>query len=169
MRAVEPFAWIDRPGGIERIGHGDSGFAFDGERPRHDVLLREHALGSRLVTCGEWAEFVEDGGYATPALWLSDGWAAREREGWTAPAYWRRRDGERTVFGLRGEQALDPDAPVTHVSYYEAEAYARWAGARLPSEAEWERAAGEVRPGNTLEGDFGPLGRVRATLGRAAR
>ena len=174
LASALPPAWIARPGGIVEIGHEGHGFAFDCEGPRHRALLHEHELANRLVTCGEWIDFIEDGGYREPSLWLSDGWSAREREGWTAPLYWWREgapaddpvagDGAWTAFGLRGAQPLDPDAPVTHVSYYEADAYARWAGARLPTEHEWEAAA---RP--KIEGTFMESERYRpapATLAR---
>ncbi len=127
--------------GIHTIGHGDLSFSFDNERPAHQVLLQPVRLSRALVTNGEWLEFMADGGYSTPSLWLSDGWATVEAEGWTAPGYWRDVDGAWFSMTLAGLKAVDPALPVCHVSYYEAEAYARWAGKDLPSEAEWEVAA----------------------------
>ncbi len=135
--------WIDHPGGIVSIGDAGGGFAFDCEGPAHRVLLQPFRLADRLVTNEEWTAFIADGGYATAALWLSDGWAWVRSEGVTAPLYWRR-DGK-TSFTLRGDQPIDPAAPVTHVSYYEADAFATWAGARLPREGEWETIA-RTRP-----------------------
>ena len=137
--------WIARPGGVTEIGvagPGASGepFAFDNESPRHQVLLRPHALASRLVTCGEYRAFIGDGGYRRPELWLSDGWADVEAERRDRPLYWRGEG----IFTLDGERPLIDDEPVVHVSYYEADAYARWAGARLPTEMEWEAAAAGV-------------------------
>jgi ergothioneine biosynthesis protein EgtB len=134
-----PARWLERPGVLVEIGHGGDGFAFDNERPRHRVWLDGHALASRSVTCGEYRDFIRDGGYTRPALWLADGWALAQAEGWRRPLYWSA-DHDR-VFTLRGARPLDPDEPLCHVSYYEADAYARWAGARLPREAEWEAAA----------------------------
>lgn len=143
--------WVAVDGGIRAIGHEGDGFAFDNEGPRHEVLLRPFRLFSRPVTNGEWRAFVEDGGYRTPTLWLSDGWATVAAEGWEAPAYWRRRDDGWAEFTLMGDIPLDEAAPVCHVSYYEADAFARWAGKRLPTEAEWEAAAaGLAARGNTL-------------------
>ncbi|HUQ14155.1 MAG TPA: ergothioneine biosynthesis protein EgtB [Novosphingobium sp.] len=129
--------WIEHRGGIASIGHAGEGFAFDCEGPRHDVLLQPFALASALVTNAEWAEFIADGGYRNAALWLSDGWARVERETIAAPLYWR--DDE--WFSHGGWIERDPAAPVTHISYFEADAFAAWAGARLPTEAEWEAAA----------------------------
>ena len=120
---------------------GGDGFAFDNERPAHEVLLGPYRLGSRLVTNGEYRAFVEDGGYERPAHWLSDGWDAVRARGWSGPEYWRRAGGQWLEYTLHGLAPLDPDRPVVHVSFYEADAYARWAGARLPTEAEWEHAA----------------------------
>ena len=144
--------WIAVDGGIVSVGHEGDGFAFDNEGPRHEVLLRPFRLFSRPVTNGEWRAFIEDGGYRNPALWLSDGWATVKAEGWEAPAYWRRgEDGGWTEFTLLGEHPLDEAAPVCHVGFYEADAFARWAGKRLPTEAEWETAAAGLAPtGNTL-------------------
>jgi len=144
--------WIAQQGGIRRIGAGDEGFAFDCERPRHDTLLRPYRLASRTVTNGEWMAFIEDGGYRTPTLWLSDGWTTVQQQGWEAPLYWERHDGEWWTMTPHGLRPVDPAAPVTHVSYYEADAFAQWAGARLPTEAEWEcAAADESVDGNLLE------------------
>lgn len=139
--APEALNWIGFAGGLIEIGHDGAGFAFDNEGPRHQVFLRPFALADRLVTAGEYLAFIEDDGYERPELWLSDGWDRVQTEHWRAPLYWRVRDGERRIFTLQGERALDLDEPVCHVSYYEADAYARWAGARLPTETEWEFAA----------------------------
>ena len=137
--AAVRLTWSEHAGGVVEIGAGDDVFAFDNERPRHRALLQPHRLADRLVTNGEWLHFMEEGGYRRPELWLSDGWAAVQGEGWSAPGYWRAdRTGEWTSFGLDGRQALDPHAPAAHLSFYEADAYARWAGARLPTEFEWE-------------------------------
>ncbi len=134
--------WLDFPGGITAIGHEGPGFAFDNETPRHEVLLRPFRLANRPVTCGEYLDFIRDGGYRHPELWLSDGWAAVQTGGWQAPLYWSELDAERpTVFTLMGPRPLDPSEPVCHLSLYEAAAYAQWAGARLPTEFEWEAAA----------------------------
>ena len=146
--------WIDFPGGIRELGHSDTSFCFDNERPRHKVFLRDYRLASRPVTNGEYLEFVESGAYARPEAWLADGWLAVCERRWEAPLYWVR-DGsgwqEMTLSGLR---ALEPAEPVCHVSYYEADAYARWRGARLPTEAEWETAAS--REG--IDGNFAENG-----------
>jgi ergothioneine biosynthesis protein EgtB len=134
-------AFLPHEGGLREIGADGSGFSFDNERPRHEAFLEPFALADRLVTNGEWLAFIEDGGYRDPRLWLSDGWRKVEERHWRAPLYWEERDGtwlQMTLFGL---QAVDPAAPVCHVSFYEADAFARWAGERLPTEAEWEIAA----------------------------
>ncbi|MDG2112772.1 MAG: ergothioneine biosynthesis protein EgtB [Actinomycetota bacterium] len=156
-RAISPaqpapaLSWTDHSGGIQTIGHPvDGGFAFDSETPRHDVLLQPFQLANRLVTCGEWLEFMGDRGYHQATLWLSDGWHHICSQSWEAPAYWFAIDGEWHIFTLDGVRPLDPAEPVVHVSLYEADAYARWAGARLPLEAEWEVAAA----GASIEGDF---------------
>jgi ergothioneine biosynthesis protein EgtB len=127
--------------GIHSIGHGGDGFCFDNEQPAHQVLLQPVRLNSSLVTNGEWQDFMADGGYTTPTLWLSDGWATVEAQGWNAPGYWRKRDGAWFQMTLGGLRRVEPDRPVCHVSYYEADAFARWAGKDLPTEAEWEVAA----------------------------
>ena len=147
---AQPLEWLRQPGGVVSIGHDGQGFAFDNEGPRHEFLLRPYEIAHRLVTCGEYAAFIADGGYTRPELWLSDGWAAIQREGLRAPIYWFRSEesghGEPDdlenwhVFGLSGLRALEPGAPVSNLSFYEAAAYAEWAGARLPTEFEWEAA-----------------------------
>ena len=139
-RATEPAppTWIEHPGGIARAGHDGAGFAFDNEGPRHDVLLSPFALRSTLVTNGEWLAFMNDGGYREPGLWMSDGWAAVQSHGWQAPEYWIRDSFGWSVQTLAGGRPVDPDEPVVHVSWYEADAFARWAGHRLPTESEWE-------------------------------
>jgi ergothioneine biosynthesis protein EgtB len=154
MREASPLAWHDHDGGIAEIGHAGSGsgFAYDNEAPRHEVLLRPFRLASRAVTNGEWLAFIEDGGYARPELWLSDGWATVQAEGWDAPLYWDD-DGEGwQAMTLAGRRPVDPAAPVCHVSFYEADAYARWAGKRLPTEAEWEVVAADLPPGGNMLG-----------------
>lgn len=135
-------AFVDAPDGLQSIGFGRRDFAFDNERPRHCVHLAPFAIDRALVTNADWLEFMRDGGYGKPTLWLSDGWACAESQGWRAPEYWRELDGQWLQMSLGGLRPIDPAAPVRHVSYYEADAYARWAGARLPTEAEWEVALG---------------------------
>ncbi|MGC1466400.1 MAG: ergothioneine biosynthesis protein EgtB [Pseudolabrys sp.] len=129
------------PAGIHAIGHDGDGYCFDNETPRHETLLQDVRLGRHLVTNAEWLAFIEAGGYTTPSLWLSDGWAAVEAERWEAPGYWRRTDDAWHAMTLAGLKPVDPAAPVCHISYYEADAFARFAGKHLPSEAEWEVAA----------------------------
>jgi ergothioneine biosynthesis protein EgtB len=144
--ATPELEWIDMPEGLAEVGHAGRGFAFDNETPRHTVHLGPYRIADRLVTCGEYAQFVSDGGYQRPQLWLSDGWAAVQAGGWKAPAYWIAPGDTRAaathwqVFGLNGVRPLDPAAPVSQLSFYEAAAYAEWAGARLPTEFEWEAA-----------------------------
>lgn len=142
--------WVEVQGGVREIGFAGKGFAYDNETPRHKVYLHDFALASRLVTNAEYLHFIEDGGYRRPELWLSDGWQAVQSRGWKAPLYWKERDGEWLEFTLSGLRSVDPSEPVCHVSFYEADAYARWAGARLPSEAEWEVVAADLR----VEGNF---------------
>ena len=159
--------WIEHPGGIAMIGHQGHGFAFDNEGPAHRVLLEPFALSSRLVTNREWDAFIADGGYSTVSLWLSDAWAWLQRSGTGAPLYWRAEE----HFTHQGWHPRDPDAPVTHISYYEADAFASWAGARLPTEFEWEAiaaggSAGEGDPatGNQLDDARPPLPRGTPSL-----
>jgi len=145
--------WITGRQGLVEIGHDGDGFAFDCEGPRHRVHLAPHALASRPITNAEWEAFIDAGGYTEPLLWLSDGWDWVVAHEITAPLYWTRRDGDWARFGLSGEMPLLPHAPVCHVSFFEADAFARWAGARLPTEAEWESAAAghDPRGGNQLD------------------
>ena len=136
-----PLEWVPFRGGVVEIGHDGEEFAFDNEMPAHDVILEPYRLGSRLVTNGDYLEFINDGGYTHSELWLSDGWDRVCSDHWGAPLYWEQRDGSWHEFTLHGMQPIDPASPVCHVSYYEADAFARWAGARLPREEEWENAA----------------------------
>ncbi len=155
-RAAEPLEFLACDGGMVQIGHAGPGFAFDNETPRHRVFLQAYRLADRLVTCGEYLDFVTAGGYRTPELWLSDGWATVQTRGWTAPLYWEQGDDGWQVFTLGGLRALDPATPVSHLSFYEADAYARFAGRRLPTELEWEAAAGTIAApagGNFLDQD----------------
>lgn len=173
-RAPEPLAvaadrdpaieWRAFDGGLVEIGHDGEGFAFDNEGPRHKVWLEPFELAGRLATNRDWQAFIADGGYHTQTLWLSDGWAAREAEGWTTPLYWFEKNGAWWSFGLRGAQPIDLDAPVTHISYYEADAFARWAGYRLPREAEWEHAAASV----SMDGHFVEGGHFRPRPAKAS-
>ncbi len=155
-RATAPrLRWIEFEGGIHQVGHTGKGFCFDNECPRHEVLLQPFSLASRVVTNGEYMQFMADGGYRRPALWLSEGWDAVNNQQWTAPLYWERRDdGGWWEFANPGMKPLDPAEPVCHVSYYEADAYARWSGHRLPTEQEWEVAAGENPARGTMLEDM---------------
>ena len=146
-----PLRFVAGREGIVEIGHRGEGFSFDNETPRHRVLLHPHALANRLVSNAEYLAFVHEGGYREPGLWLSDGWATVQREGWQHPIYWQ--DDLASEFTLAGMRALDSHEPVCHLSYYEAEAFARWAGQRLPTEAEWESAAQGVAVGGNLQDD----------------
>jgi len=146
--------WIEYAGGLKQIGHNGNGFCFDNELPRHSVFAQPFRIASRPVTCAEYLNFIEEGGYKRPELWLSEGWDAREAQGWTAPLYWRLQDGAWQIFTLSGWVSLGQlsESPVCHVSLFEADAYARWAGHRLPTEAEWEIAASSIPvAGNLLE------------------
>jgi len=149
--------YVPVAGGVTAIGADADGFAWDNERPLHRTFVEDFELASTLVTCGEWLAFVQAGGYRDPLLWLSNGWAAARAHDWRAPLYWQERDGAWYLWTLRGLQPVEPAAPVCHVSFYEAEAFARWAGARLPREQEWEHAAHgfgfDPGGGNFLEDD----------------
>jgi ergothioneine biosynthesis protein EgtB len=150
--------WISYPAALREIGHDGSGFAFDNESPRHPEYVGAFALASGPVRNREWLAFMADGGYTKPQLWLSEGWTTVGAQGWEAPMYWERKDGEWWTITLSGMRPVDLEEPVCHVSYYEADAYAQWAGARLPTEAEWEVAAEECPvEGNLVEnGAFHP-------------
>ncbi len=143
--APGPTRMLRQEGGIVEIGDTGEGFAFDNEQPRHQAFLRPYSIADRLVRNADWLAFMQDGGYRTPTLWMADGFAAAQAQEWMAPLYWRHRDSAWWQMGPGGLAPLDPAAPVRHVSWYEADAFARWAGARLPSEAEWEHAASDAR------------------------
>jgi ergothioneine biosynthesis protein EgtB len=171
-RAAEPRDWVCIPGGVSPIGHDGSGFAFDNEGPRHQVLLQPFRIASRPVSNAEYQAFIADGGYRRPEFWLSDGWAKVQEEHWDAPLYWLKDDdGSESVFTLSGVQPLDPNAPVEHVSFYEAAAYASWAGARLPTEFEWEAASTLFAHGEVWEwtrSSYDPYPGFKAFSGVAA-
>lgn len=153
-----PLAFVDIPGGVVQVGAGvRDGFCFDNERPRHKVWLEDFALANRLVTNGEYAEFIRAGGYDEPSFWLADGWAWTRAHHVRAPMYWRRQGDEWFEYRLDGERPLAPGLPVTHISYFEADAFARWADARLPTETEWEHAAADQPlAGNFADGNLHP-------------
>jgi ergothioneine biosynthesis protein EgtB len=153
---AQPVSWVEHEGGLAEIGCGEDGFCFDNEQPRHKVYLKPFTLASRLATCGEYLDFMRGGGYERADLWLSEGWELVKTQGWNAPLYWFEADGEWRVFTLHGPADLSAllNTPVCHISYFEADAFARWMGKRLPVEAEWERAAaGLAVEGNLLETD----------------
>ena len=162
--AATPLAWVELAGGIVEIGHSGSAFAFDNETPRHRVWLEPFRLATRPVSCGEYLGFIEAGGYETPEFWLSDGWVTVRERGWEAPLYWSRESDEWSIFTLSGRCRLNPAEPVCHISFYEADAFAKWAGRRLPSEAEWETAA----EGLTMAGNFANSRHYHPLADRAA-
>jgi len=159
---VAPLKYLPRHAGQVSIGHDGEGFAFDNETPRHPEMVPAHAVATRPVSNAEYREFIRAGGYRTPELWLSDGWATVHREGWDRPLYWS--EDLETEFTLGGHKGIEADAPVSHVSYYEADAYARWAGARLPTEAEWESLAAE----QPIMGNFLDQGRFHPAASNVA-
>ncbi len=151
--SISAYSFATGPSGLHRVGTAGDAFAFDNETPRHDCLLHPHDIGQRLVSNGEYREFIRDGGYESADLWLSDGWATVNERGWNRPLYWD--ESLESEFTLGGDADIDDNAPVCHISYYEADAYARWAGARLPTEFEWEVAAREhAVDGNFLESNL---------------
>lgn len=161
-------SWVAFPAGVRWIGHSGHGFAYDNEGPRHRVFLEAFELGSRPVTCGDFLDFIGDDGYRRPELWLDEGWAAIKERGWEAPLYWSwEPSGQWSLFTLRGRQPVDPEQPVCHLSYFEADAFARWAGARLPTECEWEAALGETDAQAGAFLDQGHLHPVTATSPRS--
>jgi ergothioneine biosynthesis protein EgtB len=161
--ATPRLRFIDGAAGIVGIGHDGAGFAYDNEGPRHRELLHPHAIANRPVSNAEYRAFIDDGGYRTPTLWMSEGWATVQREGWAHPLYWS--DALDSEFTLGGRRAIDPHAPVCHVSYYEADAFARWAGARLPTEAEWETLAAAQ---DGIDGNFQDAGFLHPQAARDA-
>jgi ergothioneine biosynthesis protein EgtB len=164
-RVATEAAWVAFPEGIAWVGHEGPGFAFDNEGPRHREFVAAFALASRLVTNAEYISFIEDGGYRRPQWWLSAGWSTAQAEGWEAPLYWDKRDGQWWSFTLAGRRPVNGAEPVCHVSYFEADAYARWAGARLPTEAQWETAAA----GAPVSGNFADDGRFHPAPSDTAR
>ena len=157
LRPAKPLSYKAFDGGLISIGHDGDGFAFDSEGPSHQVFVEPFRIADRLVTNGEWIAFMADRGYENPMLWLSEGWAHVLSDGWSMPLYWERRDDEYWTMTLRGPQPVDLAAPVTHVSYFEADAFATWDGRRLPTEMEWEHVA----LGEPLVGNFADSGRLR--------
>ena len=157
LRPAKPLSYKAFDGGLISIGHNGDGFAFDSEGPSHQVFVEPFRIADRLVTNGEWIAFMADRGYENPMLWLSEGWAHVLSDGWSMPLYWERRDDEYWTMTLRGPQPVDLAAPVTHVSYFEADAFATWDGRRLPTEMEWEHVA----LGEPLVGNFADSGRLR--------
>ena len=155
---LKPSGWKAFPGGIVTVGHEDAGFSFDNERPRHQQFLSPFELQDRLVSAGEYLEFMDDGGYDRPELWLSLGWSTSAQHEWTAPLYWSKHNGAWREFTLGGYRPVNMSSPVTHVSYFEADAYARWRGARLPTETEWEHAASQEPAAGELcrKSEFSP-------------
>ena len=147
---LKPFSWVSFDEGLYEVGHDGNGFSFDNETPHHRHFAESFQMASRLVTNGEYIEFIEAGGYERPELWLSEGWGTVQSETWNSPLYWEKQDGEWYHFTLSGLRRVDPGEPVSHVSYFEADAFARWSGARLPTEKEWEIAAGGV----PLDGNY---------------
>lgn len=161
--AIQGLEWHSYTGGLVEVGHAGPNFAFDNESPRHRVYLEPFALASRPIRNGEFAAFIEDGGYTRPELWLSEGYARVQEDRWRAPLYWQTIDRKRWSFTLSGLRPLQMEEPVCHVSFFEADAFARWAGCRLPSEAEWEHAASGV----PIEGNFLEGGRFRPEAAQA--
>jgi ergothioneine biosynthesis protein EgtB len=159
VTAPVPLEWIEVQGGIYKVGHSGEGFAFDNEGPRHEVLLQPFRIASRQVTNSEYLEFMQDNGYRRPELWLSDGWDAVCAQAWNSPLYWEQGDGARLEFTFAGLKEIDPAAPVCHLSYYEADAFARWRGARLPREEEWEVAVSQE--GSRRSGEFLDSGKLQ--------
>jgi ergothioneine biosynthesis protein EgtB len=152
---AKPLQWLEYPGGLFEIGHQGDGFAFDNELPRHQTYLQAYKLANRLVTNGEYLEFIQAGGYQTSAHWLSAGWSTVQTARWQAPLYWEQIDGDWWVMTLGGLRRVNEHEPVCHVSFYEADAYASWRGYRLPTEAEWEVATAGLEPtGNFLDRDI---------------
>jgi ergothioneine biosynthesis protein EgtB len=158
-----PLSFVSFDGGIFEVGHDGRGFAYDNEGPRHEELIRPFKLATRCVTGAEWIEFIEDSGYATPTLWLADGWNTVQSQYWQGPLYFEKAEGGYMQMSLLGFRPVDLAAPVTHVSYYEADAFARWAGYRLPTEFEWEVAASSV----PLQGRTLGQGQLRAMPAKA--